>query len=352
MRRAALLLALLGAGCVSPLEQGERLYRQGDRRAALETWRGIPPQHRDRTRAETRIRDVEAEFEQLVEQYRQQAAYFESEGRLAESVLSYRLAHTLQPDRETLEKVQVLARRLVELEARHQKEYRTAFDRGQLATARRHLARLRQLDPLDPDLPTHEEELARAFDAEVDRHLARGRRGFFAADYATAEAAFRQVLRLDPGNEAAQGYLAYIDTVRDSSRGRPPAVVEPPRFRATDAEIRAEGFYQNALSAERAGDPYTAIRYDLAALAANPSHRGAREHMATLRRRLRPQVDALIESGSTAFAREDLHTALDRWRRALLIQPGNRTARDYVERAEKLLANLERLRAEPPDGER
>ena len=40
-------------------------------------------------------------------------------------------------------------------------------------------------------------------------------------------------------------------------------------------------------------------------------------------------------------------TALDRWRRALLIDPANDQARDYADRAEHMLANLERLRAEP-----
>jgi hypothetical protein len=72
--------------------------------------------------------------------------------------------------------------------------------------------------------------------------------------------------------------------------------------------------------------------------------------VAKLRRRLSPRVEELIESGRTAFGQEDLHGALDSWRRALLIDPENARARDYSRRAEKLLANLERLRAEPQVG--
>ena len=40
MRSAgAFLIAALCAGCTTPLERGERLYREGDRLGALETWR-------------------------------------------------------------------------------------------------------------------------------------------------------------------------------------------------------------------------------------------------------------------------------------------------------------------------
>ena len=37
-------------------------------------------------------------------------------------------------------------------------------------------------------------------------------------------------------------------------------------MRASDDEIRAEGYHQNALAAERSGDPYAAIRNELRAL--------------------------------------------------------------------------------------
>jgi hypothetical protein len=47
------------------------------------------------------------------------------------------------------------------------------------------------------------------------------------------------------------------------------------------------------------------------------------------------------------FQQEDLQSALDLWRRALLIDPRNREAREYAERAEQLLENLDRLRGAP-----
>jgi tetratricopeptide (TPR) repeat protein len=154
---------------------------------------------------------------------------------------------------------------------------------------------------------------------------------------------------LDPDNESAHGYLSYIDTIqRESGRsGEQPAAFEASELFASDAEIRAEGFYQNALAAERAGDPYAAIRHDLRALAASGDHEASRGHLAGLRRRLRPRVPLLIESGRSAFREEDLQSALELWRRALLIDPENERARAYIARAERQLDNLKRLRAEP-----
>ncbi len=118
-----------------------------------------------------------------------------------------------------------------------------------------------------------------------------------------------------------------------------------PRRSASDAEIRAEGSLQNALVAEAAGDPFQAIRYDLAALRADPNHAGARSHLAALRRALEPQIPELIEAGRRSYQQEDLQAALDQWQRALLIDPDNVDAQDHAARAEKLLERLEELRA-------
>ena len=116
---------------------------------------------------------------------------------------------------------------------------------------------------------------------------------------------------------------------------------------ATDAEIRAEGFYQNGLASERTGDLFTAIRHYLRALKADSDHAAARRHLVGLRRQLASEVDPLIEAGRRQFRNEDLQPALDLWRRALLIDPDNERALAYVDRAERGIENLERLRSEP-----
>jgi len=97
---AVLLLAGLGVGCTTPLELGERRYREGDRRAALEIWRDVGSDNPYHDEARQRIAQVENEFEQLVLRYKKRGRYYEQRGRLAESILNYRLALELQTDDE------------------------------------------------------------------------------------------------------------------------------------------------------------------------------------------------------------------------------------------------------------
>ncbi len=57
-------------------------------------------------------------------------------------------------------------------------------------------------------------------------------------------------------------------------------------------------------------------------------------------------MEPLIERGREAFQNEDLQSALDDWRLALLIEPSNERTRAYIARAEQQLANLESLRSD------
>jgi len=352
-RTLPLAWALLAVACTTPLELGERRYREGDRLAALQIWRSVPEDSSEHARAKRRIAEVEQEFERLVVRYKQRARYFEQRDRLAESILSYRLALELQPgDVATLDHVQQLARVLATRKRELRAEYAAAVASGDLARARESLGRLRKLDPLDPELETGSRQLAAALRAETLRLGQAGRSAFGAGNHAAAERAFRGVLALDPEDESARGYLSYIATIRGSGgrAGEPPAAFDPAAF-ATESGIRAEGFHQNALAAEREGDLYAAIRQELRALEVGPDHVAAREHLANLRRRLAPDLERLIETGRTAFGNEDLQTALESWRQALLVDPENERVRAYAARAERQLQNLERLRAEPAEAE-
>ncbi len=349
-RIACALLALSWAGCGTPLAAGERLYREGDRLAALETWRAIPEDDAGHEKAQERIAVVEEEFHQLVVRYKQRARYFEAKERLAESIINYRLALKLQPDdAETLAHVQDLARKVVRERLALRTQYRADFEAGNLAKAGASLKKLRTLDPFDPGLQAEERELQAGLQQSISQLLAVGRRGFSDGNHLAAERAFRSALAIDPNNESARGYLSYIETIRRASReaGGEPAAFEPPEAFASDAEIRAEGFHQNALAAEASGDRFAAIGHDLQAINAFAGHSGARQHLAETRRQLAPQVDVLIEEGRTHFRNEDLQSALDSWRRALLVDPGNERARAYAARAVRQLENLERLRSEP-----
>jgi tetratricopeptide (TPR) repeat protein len=356
---AVLLCALAWLACTTPLERGEKAYQRGDRERAIEAWNAIDAAELDYASARGRIEAVAEERGQLVARYTQRGRYFEERGRLAEAALDYRLALRLEPsDTTLLGHVQELSRRLATQREEGLALFRTALKRDDLGAARVHIATLRNLDAFSPEIADEQRRLTGALASRVEASLARGRDGFAAGHYGRAARAFRAVLELEPQNESARGYLAYIARERAETAVGPAeaaadpdpedlAPPRPPRVRSSEAEIRAEGFLQNALAAEAGGDALQAIRYDLAALDADARHAGALSHLAALRRALAPQVPMLIEAGRRHYQREDLRSALDQWERALLIEPDNVEAREHAARAQKLLDRLEELRAAP-----
>jgi tetratricopeptide (TPR) repeat protein len=337
-------LALLLVSCASPVREGQRLYEEGDRLAALETWRSVPADSDSYARARARIAGLEPEFEGLVEGYKQSAAGYESQGRLSEAVLDYRLALELQPnDSETLDHVQKLARSLAERRSELRAQYHESFDAGDLASARNTLAELRSLDPFDAALETDARTLDEALRAAVDQRMDAGRGSFAAGKHQNAARSFRAVLELEPENEAARGYLSYIATMRRERE----AAATIAKDGGSDAEMRAEGFHQSALAAARRGDPYAAIRYELRAIDAAPGHPEASRHLGELRRRQAGEVESLVAAGRIEFREEDLEAAIDLWQLALLVDPDNERVLAYLGRASQQLENLERLRSSP-----
>jgi tetratricopeptide (TPR) repeat protein len=357
MRRAEIaLIALVIAACATPLEVGERLYREGDRLGALEVWRAAAEEDPGHPAIQERITAVEEESEQLVVRYKKRGSDFEAKDQLAESIIDYRIALKLQPDdAPSLARVQELARALATRKAELEASYRVSFSEKDLAAARRGLDDLRRLDPFDPELESEERRFQDTLRAEVKHQLATGRLALAKGKHAAASRAFRAVLALEPDNESAKGHLSYIEIrLENEASGEEPATFEAPAAFASEDEIRAGGFYKPAdglyeigLLAEGDDDFFKAIDYYERALKADPGHSNARSHLAEIRRRLAGDVEGLIEKGREEFRNEELQHALDLWRQALLIDPDNERAQAYLERAERQLYNLERLRSEP-----
>jgi tetratricopeptide (TPR) repeat protein len=227
------------AACRTPVDKGELHYRAGDLLGAIERWRAA-----DDPELEPRIAAVEAELAARAEGYIANASQYEIEGRLAESVLDYRLALTLRPDDdETLDHVQQLVRDLAVKRAELLDSYRQVRARGDLEAATTALERLRRLDPFEPTSETEHHRLEAAIAAAWQR------------------------------------------------------------------------------------------RHERARLARTT------------------EVESLVEAGRLAFGAEQLETALDLWRRALLIDPENERVQAYIARAERQLETLDRLRASPEDAE-
>ena len=218
-----LLVALL-LGCASPLEEGQRLYREGDRVGALEIWRTLPEDHEQRAAVAERMATVEAELAKLAVGYVDRASAFEEEGRLAESILDFRLALELEPnDAAILAHVQELARMLVNQKASLRTAYEEDLAGGDLEAAQESLSHLRRLDPFDPEYETEARQLEAAMRVEWTRREARiraqmadeveglveaGRDAFRNEELETALGMWRRALLIAPDNKRVRAYIA------------------------------------------------------------------------------------------------------------------------------------------------
>jgi tetratricopeptide (TPR) repeat protein len=340
-----LLGSLIGVlACVGPYERGERLYRQGALPEALAEWRGVAETHRDYERALGRLQIVESEFGRMLLRYEKRAQFFKGEERLAEAVLYNRLAYKLDSSRtRLLDEVQALARELDTREREEHEAMNRALEEGRLRQASHHAAKLEQIDPFNAALQIEIRQVHAAVGAEVLRHLEAGKRAYAAGHRQEARESFQSVLRFDPRNETALGYLSYIRRFEamEADRKIPP----PPRSISRE-EIEGEGHFRSARQAESAGELFAALSEYEAALRANPEHESARRALNALRRQLWPQVEEFYEAGKRYFQDEDLHNALRLWRQVLMIDPTHARTRENVERAERILSRLEEIQTD------
>lgn len=342
LKLAALGIAL--GACASPLEQGERLYRQGDLRGALEVWSTVEAKAGEYERVQGRLEVVEAELDRMLLRYEKRALFFESEGRLAEAVLYYRLPLKIYPERhELLARVQTLVRELDARERQERSGLRAALDSGDLLRARRHAETLDSLNPFDPALQIEIRQARAGAGAEVLRHLERGKIAYISGDRELARDAFSAVLALDETNQAARGYLSYLRRFEALEAER--KVAPAPRSISSE-EILAEGHFRSGTRAAESGSLFLALQEYMRALRINPEHAGALRELGGLREQLQPEVEALYSDGKRYFQNEDLHNALRIWQRVLLIDPAHERTLENVERAERILARLEEIRTD------
>lgn len=206
-------------GCASPGAEGELLYSTGDLRGAIESWRAA-----DAKGLAPRIAEVEAELAARVQRYIANARALESEGRLEEALLDYRLALELQPDdAANLAHVQQLARDAVAKRRALVEAYREVRARNDLAASQPALEKLRRLDPFDPAYQNEELRLRILIDeekrarreraraaraAQVESLVEAGRTAFGDEKLEAAIDLWRQALLIDPENERIQAYIA------------------------------------------------------------------------------------------------------------------------------------------------
>jgi tetratricopeptide (TPR) repeat protein len=349
--RIAVAAGLIAAGCASRLDLADQLYRDGALREAVAVWRSIPEDSSERGRAEERLRVVEGELGRMLRRFEKQAAFFESEGRLAEALLYYRLALKIDPERPaTLDHVQKLARELAARGARLSAGMTESLRTKDLNSASQQANELLVVNPLDPAVQIDVRQVRHAIAAEILHEMESGRRAYAAGDWPTARRAFEAVRALEPGHEEALGYLSYIDR---AERPQPaPAQQERLAAPAPSARLRgapraeqllAEGHFRKGQEAERIARPFRALEEYQRALRDDPEHEGARRALERLRHELAERVPTLYENGKRYFQDDDLHNALKNWNQVLLIQPEHTQAAENAERAQRILERLEEI---------
>ena len=277
--------------CTTPLELGERHYRDGDRLGgprdlALDR-RGQLSTSTRRSGASTAVED---EFQQLVVRYQQRAPLLRAQGppRRVDPQLARRDRSSSRPTTETLAHVQELSR------AARDAQGRRAAARSTRAFASRtsRMRRARSLDDAAHARPVRSRLRARRgaqFDearsaARSRRLLARGRRRL-QRRATTARAERRVPGRADARSRERVGAglpLLHRAPRADEERPRcPPRRRLGERRRAETQPGEAARRPPRARSAPRAstrtrsrprtrGDPYAAIRHELRALEADP----------------------------------------------------------------------------------
>ena len=250
--RAAALVLLAIWGCATPpVDPGEELYRKGDRRSALEYWRTVPADDPLYAQTQLRIDAVENEFAEVVQSYKESSRQLESEGRLADALLDYRLALALEPDDSAgWAHVQQLSRELALRKDSGVLEYREQLAAGDLAAAAVSLHNLRRLDPLDPEFEIEERQLElerrqreddnavegrkqrkrarQTLSGEVEGLIEAGRAAFAEERLETALVLWRQALLIDPRNPRIHAYIARAEQDLDKLERVREAPVEAP----------------------------------------------------------------------------------------------------------------------------
>ena len=218
--------------------------------------------------AQKRIGEVEQEFRQLVRATRSARVYYEERERLAESILNYRLALEARAGgprhaRPRAGAGAARSRREREAKAASCARHSRAATSPARATPSTTLRAARPLlDPRPRDDARQLEDALRGRDRPAPR--ARPARLHLRRPRARPSGAFEPVLDARRRERVRARLPRVHRRIRDQERAQPRArgvaTAEPREVRASDAEIRAEGQHQNALAAERAGDPYEAIR--------------------------------------------------------------------------------------------
>jgi len=186
---------------------------------------------------------------------------------------------------------------------------------------------------------------------ELEQLLRDGVAAFQDGDYRKAIGALQQVLLEDPENEEAYGYFVQAtEYIRRGSRRveRAPAdpqptisdKVETPEKLETPEQPDAQRLADEALALRESGEFKQAIKLFEQAYQLDPSIPGLVGELDETRDALKQQITSYLNEGIKYFNQDSLEEAISAWNKVLELDPANRQAAEYKERAATLLETL------------
>lgn len=210
-----------------------------------------------------------------------------------------------------------------------------AFGKGAYAESRRSLDRLVKASPGDAQARAMLERVDRGIAVRAAALEARATRSTEAGDLADAERALAELRGLDPAHASIARIASALERARRAERVRP-APERAPVATSSDMRREAAAHFERALSLLRSGQRTEAVRWLEVVRTEDPSHAAA----------ARVLVQEYQVQGLEAFAAGRLQTALDLWRRAQVVDPGNNRTQAYLARAREHIARTNVVEAQ------
>ncbi len=186
--------------------------------------------------------------------------------------------------------------------------------------------------------------------AELEQRLRDGIAAFQDGNYRQAIGALQQVLLDDPENEEA--YTYFVQATEYLRRGsvvmnrttapEPPSdTVEAPPDKLEKPEMsEGQQLTNEAVELREAGEIKQALGLLERAYQIDPSIPGILNTLDETRDALKQQITSYLNEGIKYFNQDSLEEAILAWDKVLELDPGNRQATEYTERAQTLLQTL------------
>ena len=306
--------------------------------------------------AEQRAREdqavVQRAFMAQVQQHRDRASAYESQGDLAGAVDEWKIYLELNPgDADATQRLDAVMRQLVaaQAEAARDMEKQAAinarFTRGlrfyqddDYARSREEWRAVLEIDSTHAEAKDYLARTQAKIDERLTQHTRRANQLEQASRYTEAMSEWNNVQVLDPGNSQAKRAVERIKgKIQEQSQN----------LEQTTKRLETVNLYNDALHAFNRGEYDKSMAGLKRLLALEPGHEEAKNLYALAKRKLTPltkqeedQIRGLFVRGMQFFSKDEYAKAIDEWQKILEIDPTNDSVRRNIEEAKERLKQL------------